>query len=97
MLLILGFFTSVPADEQKKLLPKDLLSEFTYEAIALYVSAAVFIGSAFVPLTVQGIGGQPLRYDFWIFPFITSSIRRRGTDVIREVQKHRSGQNSNAN
>ena len=77
MMLILGFFTSILADEQKKLLPKELLREFTYDAIGLYVSGGLFIASILIPLSVTGIG-IGLEYDFWLLPFVTSSIRRRG-------------------
>jgi len=89
MMLILGFFTSLLVDEEKKLLSKELRREFTYEMITMYVAGALFVGSALIPLTVQGIGGQPLRFDIWIFPFIISTIRRRSRDAIREMQKLR--------
>ena len=89
MMLILGFFTSVLADEQKKLLPKDLLRDYTYDAIWFYVSGALFIGSAFIPLSILGIGGIRLKFEIWIFPLITSLIRRRTKDATREIHKHR--------
>jgi uncharacterized membrane protein len=94
MMLILGFFTSVLVDEEKKLIPRELQREFTYEMITMYVAGALFIGSALLPLTIQGIGGQPLRFDIWIFPFIISTIRRRSRDAIKEMQKLRSHSNS---
>jgi uncharacterized membrane protein len=89
LMLILGFFTTVLADEQRKLIPKDMMREFTYDAISFYFSAALFFVSALIPISVPGIG-IPLRFDLWLIPFVISTIRRRGRNVINEVQKARS-------
>jgi len=88
LMLILGFFTTVLADEQRKLVPKDMLKEFNYDAISFYFSAALFFVSALIPLSVPGIG-IPLRFDLWLVPFLVGALRRRGRDVIKEVQRSR--------
>jgi hypothetical protein len=89
LMLVLGFFTTVLADEQRKLIPKDMMKEFIYDAISFDFSAALFFVSALVPISVPGIGIPP-RFDLWLIPFVNSGVRRRGRDVIKEVQKARS-------
>jgi uncharacterized membrane protein len=89
LMLVLGFFTSVLADEQKKLIPKELRKQFTYDAISYFVAGGIFIVSCLIPLTAMGLV-FPLRYDFWLLPFIIATARRRGKDAITEIRKLRS-------
>ncbi len=95
LMLILGFFTTVLADEQRKLIPKDMMKEFTYDAISFYFSAALFFVSALIPISVPGIG-IPLRFDLWLVPFLVGEVRRRGRDVIKEAEKARTKDKSTA-
>ncbi len=89
LMVVLGFFTTVLADEQRNLVPKDLVKEFNIEAIISFANGGLFFVSCFIPDSVPGIG-IPLRYDLWLVPFVVSAIRRRGQDVIKEVHKARS-------
>lgn len=88
LFLILGIFTSVIADDQKNLVPKNMLKKFTSEEISLFTTAALFFFSALIPLSVPGLG-LPLRFDFWFFPFVLNAVRRRSTAVVDEIKKAR--------
>jgi uncharacterized membrane protein len=83
--LVLGFFTRALADEQKKLIPADLLKEFRNQAYVFYFIGALFVASSFVPLSIPGFF-LPLRFDFWFVPFLISGVRRRTNDV-KDLQK----------
>ncbi len=89
LMLILGFFTALLVNEEKKLIPKDLVKEYTYDAISYYFSAALFLLSPLIPLSIPGIGFQ-LRFDFWILPLIIAPIRRFSMNAISETRKARS-------
>jgi hypothetical protein len=76
--LPLGFFTSLLIDDQKKLIPKEFQKEFTCDAATLFLAGALSILSGAVPITQTGIF-LPLRFDFWIIPFLLLRISSRGT------------------
>jgi uncharacterized membrane protein len=75
LMIILGFFTSLLTDEKKKLIPNELMRQFSSDAISYYISGAFFLVSTLVPLTFNGLL-LPLRYDLWFIPIVapTSTI-----------------------
>jgi len=75
--VILGFFTLVLADEEKKLIAPDLIKQFRNEGIFTSFAACLFFVSA-LPIfwTINWLGIR-LRYDLWIFPLVVMGIRRR--------------------
>jgi uncharacterized membrane protein len=77
MFLILGIFTFILADEERNLIPKELVSQFRREAFGYLVGASCFFVSVlpfFYTLQVDGSG--PIRYYIWLVP-LTSILTRR--------------------
>jgi uncharacterized membrane protein len=65
-MLIMGIFTLVVADEDRKLVPKDVIREFRIEAAVWTICAGIFLVSA-LPVTGSiGLDGQSLRTLLWV-------------------------------
>jgi uncharacterized membrane protein len=76
--IIMGSFTFVLADEDRKLIAPDLIKQFRIDGMFTFIAAVMFLVSTLpVFWTTTGIGGIPLRYDLWIFPLIVVWVRRR--------------------
>lgn len=76
MMLVLGVFTVSLADEEKKLVPKDMIHSLRWEALGWLVSAAIFLVSAAPTLDGVMAAGTSLRIDMWIAALIVTWIRR---------------------
>ena len=68
MMLILGGFTYSLTDEDKNLIPKDLIHHFKLDSMKLFVSGALFLVTVLPFFYDTNVGGEPLRYLFWIAP-----------------------------
>jgi len=87
IMLIQGFFTLVLADEEKKLIPKDLIKDFKIQSITMFAAGALFIASIAVPLNLLGIG-FPVKIDLWFAPLFISWIRRGAVRGIQRARKN---------
>jgi uncharacterized membrane protein len=88
MMAILAGFNLILADEERKLIPKDLIKEFKIESVIMFIAAAFFLISILVPINYKGPNGVAWRYYLWIIPFAISGIQRRSRSVIDEIRKH---------
>ena len=75
--MILGFFTLVLADEERKLIAKDLIKEFRTDGILTFLAAAFFFISALPFFWDHHFLRQPIRYELWFVPLVIMAIRRR--------------------
>jgi uncharacterized membrane protein len=75
--VILGFFTLVLADEERKLIAPDLIKQFRNEGILTSLAACLFFVSVLPFFWTHYWLGIRLRYDLWIFPLVVMGIRRR--------------------
>jgi uncharacterized membrane protein len=87
MMLILGGFMLVLSDEERNLIPKDLIKESRIESLSTFVAGGLFLVSILGVFWVQGPGGIYWRFYLWIVPFAISSIRRRTLLVKNEITK----------
>ncbi len=92
MLAILATFSLVLADENRKLVSKDLLRSFKLEGIYMSIGAGFFLVSVLETFNSPAFLGLTWRSFLWIFPFILSSIRRRGAFVVKRIQRFRAHQ-----
>ena len=76
MMLVMGVFTVALADEERKLVPKDMVKRLRFEAVTWLVSAAVFLTSAAPVFNTIYAGGTFLRFYLWIGALIIVWIRR---------------------
>lgn len=77
MFLILGFFTFSLADEERQLVPLDMMREFRRQAIGWFVNAAVFFVTVlpfFFTVQVGPLG--PIRYYVWFAVMFYGSAQR---------------------
>jgi uncharacterized membrane protein len=88
MMAILGSFSLVLADEERKLIPKDLVREYRRQSVILFVAAALFFISTSDIFWVYGPNHLYWRFYLWIIPFVLSSVQRRTTGIIGEIRKH---------
>jgi len=70
MMIILGGFTFSLADEDRNLIPKDLIRLFKLDSMKLFVSGALFLVTVLPFFFTTEVDGQPLRYLFWIAPML---------------------------
>jgi len=66
ILLVIGVFTLALADEQKRLVPKAMISDLRGEATTALASAGIFIISALPAFDKVFVGRTFLRTDLWL-------------------------------
>jgi uncharacterized membrane protein len=81
MFVILGFFSLTLADEEKMLIPKDLILEYRRGGEIYFVGAAFFLVSIIPFLFTVTYLGIPLRYYLWAVPMFFVWVRRRYQNV----------------
>ena len=86
MMLIMGIFTLALADEEKRLVPKEMVSRLRSEAGIWFTSAGIFLVSA-IPLFGKinvgeaSIAGLSLRELLWVAALVISWVRGRALEV----------------
>lgn len=73
---IMGLFTSVLADEERKLVPKEMMQQLRSEAVSWFVGGAIFLVSAAPFFGRILIDGTLLRTDLWIAALVVVWLRR---------------------
>ena len=82
MMLIMGIFTLALADEEKSLVPKEMVSRLRSEAVTWFISSGIFVLSA-IPLfgrTDLGgvlVTGISVRTLMWLVAIVIASVRGR--------------------
>jgi uncharacterized membrane protein len=66
MMLIMGIFTLTLADEERKLVPTEIVSELRIEAVTWFSCSGLFLVSALPIIGILVVGGQSLRTVFWL-------------------------------
>lgn len=89
MMAILGAFSLVVANDDRKLIPKDVIREFKIESATLFLAGAVFLISTLPIFWTPVPNGLYLRFYLWIIPFALSSIRRRTASIYVGIKKAR--------
>jgi len=68
LMFILGSFTLTVADEERKLIPKDLTSQFKRESATWLVMGCLYLATVLPFFYTNYIDGVRLRYLLWIVP-----------------------------
>lgn len=89
MMAILGSFALILADEERKLIPKDMIKEFRIESITMFVAAFFFLISISPTFWVLGPSHFYWRYYLWVIPFALSFLQKRTIGIIGKIRKHR--------
>lgn len=76
IMLILGFFTFLLADEEKRLIPDRMIRSFRAQSYVQMLSGVIFFVTAFPIFYEISLYGSPLRFDVWFIPLIAVWIRR---------------------
>jgi len=81
MMLVMAIFTLALANEEKQLVPKDMIRQMRWEATTWIISAAIFLVSAFpafgrVSLDGLSVTGLSLRQVLWLVAIIVVWLRR---------------------
>jgi uncharacterized membrane protein len=77
MFAILGGFSLTLADEERKLIPKELTRQYRIEGATMFIFGVLFGVSAlpiFYTITVDN--GEPIRYFIWAIPLVVIWLRR---------------------
>lgn len=77
MMLIMGIFTVALADEERKLVPKEMRKKLRNEAATWLISAAIFLISATPIFTGPLLQGTLVRTDLWLGALLVVFVRRR--------------------
>ena len=85
MMLIMGVFTLALADEEKRLVPKEMLSHLKSEAGIWFSAAAIFLASALpvfgkISIGTASVTGLSIRELLWIVALIVSWVRGRALE-----------------
>jgi len=77
---ILGGFTLTLAEEERNLIPKNLIRNYRFEGLSWFVCGLVFALSA-LPIfyVIRLSNGDPIRYYLWVAPLLLIWIARRIT------------------
>jgi uncharacterized membrane protein len=89
MMAILASFSLVLADEERNLIPKNLIKEFRIQSAIMFVAALLFFISILDIFWTYGPGHFEWRFYLWIIPFVLASVQRRISGIIGEIRKHR--------
>ena len=87
MMIILASFTLVLADEDRKLIPADMIREAKAESITMFVAGGLFLISLLEIFWVRGPYGFYLRYYLWMIPFVLAAVRRRTSSIMNFTRK----------
>jgi len=86
---ILGGFSLNLAQEERKLIPKELIRQYKIEGASWFVCGLIFALSALPLFWRITVGGMAIRYDMWALPLLliwtlrqaNKVLAKRGTDV----------------
>ena len=70
MMFILGFFTLTVADEERKLIPKELVRQFKRESAIWLITGCLYLVTVLPFFYTHYLDGIRLRYVLWIVPQI---------------------------
>jgi uncharacterized membrane protein len=77
MFAILGGFTLTLADEERKLIPKELTRQYRIEGASMFAFGLIFGISALPVFYVFKLGnGEAIRYYIWAIPLVLVWLRR---------------------
>jgi len=86
MMLIMGVFTLALADEEKKLVPKKMISRLRSEAGIWFTSSGIFLVSALplfgkITFGPQSVSGLTIREYLWAAALLISWVRGRALEL----------------
>ncbi len=76
MMVVMGVFSLALADEERKLVPSDMLRQLRREAVAWFAAATFFLVSAAPAFDTLMIGPTFARTDLWVGALLVSWVRR---------------------
>jgi uncharacterized membrane protein len=79
LMVILALFTRELALEERRLVPKESLSQYRRVRDVLLISAALFAVTILPLFWTTKLLGQPIRFYFWFIPLVISSVRSLST------------------
>ncbi len=77
LMAILGFFANELAVEEKKLVPKRMMTRYHRMRDSLFSYAIVFAFTALPQFWFYTVGGIPVRFYLWIIPLVVFWFSRR--------------------
>jgi uncharacterized membrane protein len=82
MFAILGGFTIIMADEERRLIPKEMTRQFRLEGVSWFVCGLVF-GISALPLFYSiKLMDEPVRYYLWITPLLLIWVTRTAQRLV---------------
>jgi hypothetical protein len=84
MTLVMDVFTVALADEERRLVPREMIKRLRTEAVTWLLSAAVFLVSALPVLDKVYVDGTYPRTDLWVGALVVVRIRRSARSVLEE-------------
>ena len=82
MFVILGGFDLTLANEERKLIPKELMRRYKIEGLSYFFCGLIFMVTAVPIFWTVRIGGEALRYDLWAVPLLLLWILRRTNRLL---------------
>jgi uncharacterized membrane protein len=76
MMLVMGTFTVALADEERKLVPKEMTGQLRSEATTWLISGAIFLISSTPIFDAMVVDGSFVRFDLWLGALLVVWIRR---------------------
>ena len=83
MLCMMGVFTVTLADEERKLVPEDMLHELRLEAVLSFVGGGIFLVSALPVFGYAFLAGNSARIDLWLAAVVIFWARRTAVRLGR--------------
>jgi len=92
MMLIMGSFTLALADEEKRLVPKEMTRQLRFESTTWFVSSGIFLVSAiplFGRISIGGVlvSGLSLRLVLWLVAVLVVWVRRGAGRVAASKER----------
>ena len=89
-MLVMGVFTVALADEERRLVPKDMMKQLRREAVTWLMSGAIFLVSATPVFDTLLLGGTSVRTDLWLGAFLIIFVgsltgKRRAPPSLRNL------------
>ena len=91
MMIILGIFTFSVADQDRKLIPTELVSQFRGETATWFISGGLYLVTVLPFFFTFEVDGTRLRYLFWAVPLLFVMAARAYQRISTRMRDRRQG------
>ena len=91
MMIILGIFTFSVADQDRKLIPTELVSQFRAETAIWFISGGLYLVTVLPFFFTFEVDGTRLRYLFWAVPLLFVMAARAYQRISTRMRDRREG------